>query len=149
MPGPRKFKATKIGVIITTNSPGQPLEEMFAFLDKLYIKYEIIKDRTDKEFIAYSSLAKRHGLEALIVVANVSDTLPARCAQASLIPLIFAPISGKTKNIPTKNLTATPFASVAVDKPLFAAIYAARIVAIRDKSLHQRLVAIQQTLDTN
>lgn len=142
MPGPRKFKATKIGVIITTDTSKQLLEEMFAFLDKLYIKYEIIKDRADEEFIAYSSLAKRHGLETLIVVANVSDRLPALCAKAALIPLIFAPMSGKTKTVPGKLTATAPFATVATDKPLFAAVYAAKIVAIRDKSLARRLLNI-------
>jgi len=142
MPGPRKFKATKIGVIITTDISEQLLHEMFTFFDRLYIKFEVVKDKSTEELITYSSLAKRHGLETLIVVANASDTLPARCAKSALIPLIFAPMSGRTKTVPAKPTASAPFATVTTDKPLYAAIYASRIVAIRDKSLARRLLSI-------
>jgi len=142
MPGPRKFKATKLGVILDKGIPQECLQEMFSFLDNLYIKYEVMEGKTDEDFISYSALAKRRGLEAVIVAAKVSSLLPALCAKVCLVPLVFAPFSAKTKTVPAKRLSAAPFAAVAVDKPLFAAIYAARIIAIRDKSLARRLLNI-------
>lgn len=144
MPGPKNFKATKLGIIFSKQIAHNhcKLRQFYVLLDRLCIKYEIANAESLDDLIQYSALAKQRGLECVIAIADVTDKLPALCAKLCLVPLIFAPFSDGRKRTPSKNLALAPFCVTAVNKPAFAVLLAAKIIAIRDKSLARRLLQL-------
>lgn len=141
MPGPKNFKATKLGIIIDEQIARNDnnLQCCFDLLDNLCIRYEIINKHSPDELIQYASLAKQRGIECVIVVADVHNNLPALCAKVCAVPVIFAPFTDCNRRVPRKILASGPFCVTAANHADFAALFAAKIIAIRDKSLSRRM----------
>lgn len=145
MPGPKKFKAVKTAVVIGRNIADEIISSGLSLLEAMYIKYEIVSalKTTDNEIADYAANAKKRGIETVIVVSDVADSLPVLVAKNSFAPVIFAPYSNTKKSIPGKILSQAPFAAAALNNFTSAVLIALKIISIRDKSLSRRMAKLR------
>ncbi len=145
MPGPKKFKAVKTGVIIGRNIADEIISSGLSLLDAMYIRYEVVSalTATDEEIADYAANSKKRGIETVIVVSDVSDSLPVLVAKNSFAPVIFAPYSDTKKSIPAKILSQAAFAAAALNDFASAVLLALKIISIRDKSLSRRMTKLR------
>ena len=143
MPGPKRYKTAKIGVILSSEELLEKLSGGLAIFDKLYVKYELAglpPHNSRQELENYAANSKKRGLEAVIVSAGSNDELPRFTAEKCLAPLIFAPVSRTNRSVPQKTLASSSFCVTAANDFSKAAHFALKILAIRDKSLSRRLL---------
>ncbi|MDO4953278.1 MAG: AIR carboxylase family protein [Synergistaceae bacterium] len=143
MPGPKRYKTAKIGIILPSEDLLEKLSGEFAVFDKFYVKYELAglpPHNNRQELENYASNAKKRGLEAVIISADFSDELPHFTAEKCQAPLIFAPVSKTNRSVPQKILASSSFCVTAANDFSKAAHFALKILALRDKSLSRRLL---------
>ena len=117
-------------------------------LEKLGIEYEmtiISAHREPDVFFEYAKSAEEKGFKVIIAGAGMAAHLPGMCAAIFPMPLIGVPMSGK--NLDGQDALYSivqmppgiPVATVAIDGGMNAAILAARILAVSDAALLERL----------
>lgn len=117
-------------------------------LEKLGIEYEmtiISAHREPDVFFEYAKSAEEKGFKVIIAGAGMAAHLPGMCAAIFPMPVIGVPMSGK--NLDGQDALYSivqmppgiPVATVAIDGGMNAAILAARILAVSDAALLERL----------
>lgn len=141
MPGPQKIKTAKTGIIIGRNITDEIISSGLSLLEAMYIKYELVSTlkTTDEKIADYAANAKKRGIETIIVVSDVTDSLPVVVTKKSFAPVIFAPYSDTKKSISRKLLSQAPFAAAALNNFASAVLIALKIISLRDKSLSRRM----------
>ena len=120
-------------------------------LDRLEIRNEIrvqSAHRTPEALALSASNAERDGFDVVIAFAGMAAHLAGVCAAHTLLPVIAVPIaSGPLSGVDAALASlqmppGTPLAAVAIDGSRNAALLAARILAIRDPGLREKLRAV-------
>lgn len=120
-------------------------------LDRLQLRSEIrvqSAHRTPEAVALSASNAERDGFDVIIAFAGMAAHLAGVCAAHTLLPVIAVPIaSGALSGVDAALASlqmppGTPLATVAIDGARNAALLAARILAIRNPGLRERLLAI-------
>lgn len=117
-------------------------------LEDLGIDYEmnvISAHREPDVFFDYAKTAEKRGLEVIIAGAGGAAHLPGMCAAIFPLPVIGVPIH--TKSVGgvdslysiVQMPSGIPVATVAIDGAANAAILAAKMLAISDQELRQKL----------
>ena len=132
--------------------PEQPLRMAKAaeILDKLGIDYEmtiISAHREPDVFFEYAKSAESKGFKVIIAGAGMAAHLPGMCAALFPMPVIGIPMSGK--NLEGMDALYSivqmppgiPVATVAIDGGMNAAILAAKMLAMSDPKLLEKLKA--------
>lgn len=121
-----------------------------SMLEKLGIEYEmtiISAHREPDVFFEYAKTAEEKGFKVIIAGAGMAAHLPGMCAAIFPLPVIGVPMSGK--NLDGQDALYSivqmppgiPVATVAIDGGMNAAILAARMLAVSDPELLDRLKA--------
>ena len=119
-------------------------------LEKFGIDYEmtiISAHRMPDVFFQYAASAEEKGYKVIIAGAGMAAHLPGMCAAIFPMPVIGVPMSGKNLDgmdalySIVQMPPGIPVATVAIDGGMNAAILAARMLAISDPELLERLKA--------
>ncbi len=119
-------------------------------LDKLGVEYEmkiISAHREPDIFFDWAKGAEERGIKVIIAGAGMAAHLPGMCAAIFPMPVIGIPMSGKNLEgvdalySIVQMPPGIPVATVAIDGGMNAAILAAKILAVSDPELLDRLKA--------
>lgn len=138
----------KVGIVMGSDSDLKVMSKAADMLEKLGIEYEmtiISAHREPDVFFEYAKSAEEKGFSVIIAGAGMAAHLPGMCAAIFPLPVIGVPMSGK--NLDGQDALYSiiqmppgiPVATVAIDGGMNAAILAARILAVSDADILQRL----------
>ncbi len=124
-------------------------------LDKFGIDYEmniISAHREPQEFFDYANTAEERGLKVIIAGAGMAAHLPGMCAAIFPLPVIGIPmhttsLGGKDSLYSIVQMpSGIPVATVAINGGANAGILAAKMLAMSDASLLEKLKAYKEDL---
>ncbi len=140
----------EVGLIMGSQSDWSTMEETANILTKLKINFEtkiISAHRTPDRLFEYSATASRKGLKVIVAGAGGAAHLPGMVASKTLIPVIGVPIqtsslSGLDSLYSIVQMPrGYPVATMAIGSAgaANAALFAASILALENKSVHEAL----------
>jgi 5-(carboxyamino)imidazole ribonucleotide mutase len=141
---------SKIGIVMGSDSDMKVMAKAADMLEKLGVEYEITVISAHREpdvFFEYAKSAESKDFKVIIAGAGMAAHLPGMCAAIFPMPVIGIPLSGKNLEgvdalySIVQMPPGIPVATVAIDGAVNAAILAAKILAVSDTELLQRLKA--------
>ena len=137
-----------VGIIMGSDSDYEVMAEVALVLKELDIAYEMLivsAHRTPDKMFEYARNARERGIAVIIAGAGGSAHLPGMVASLTCIPVIGVPI--RTKNMDGMDSllsivqmpTGVPVATVSISGGMNAGLLAARMLAIDNVSLQERL----------
>ena len=140
----------KVGIVMGSDSDMPIMAQAADFLDKMGIDYEMTIISAHREpdiFFNYAKSAEEKGFKVIIAGAGKAAHLPGMCAALFPMPVIGIPM--KTSDLGgvdslysiVQMPSGIPVATVAIDGGMNAAILAARMLAVSDPELLDRLKA--------
>ena len=142
--------APLVGIIMGSISDMETMSAAREMLEELQIPCEVrivSAHRTPDEMFEYAQSAQGRGLKAIIAGAGGAAHLPGMTASKTLLPVIGVPVESKTLKGMDSLLSivqmpkGVPVATVAIGNAANAALLAARIIALNDSAVAQRLNA--------
>ncbi len=139
-----------VGIIMGSRSDWETMKPARDTLDELQIPCEVrvvSAHRMPDEMFEYAASAASRGLAAIIAGAGGAAHLPGMTASKTLVPVIGVPVHTKKLGGLDSLLSiaqmppGVPVATMAIDGAVNAALLAARIVALHDAGVAQRLAA--------
>ncbi len=143
-------KAPIVGIIMGSRSDWETMSAARDTLDELQIPCEVrvvSAHRMPDEMFEYAASASKRGLTAIIAGAGGAAHLPGMTAAKTLVPVIGVPIQSSRAGGLDSMLSivqmppGVPVATMAIGGAVNAALFAARIVALTDTNVAQRLAA--------
>ena len=145
----------QVSIVMGSDSDLPVMKKAAEMLEKFGISYEmtiISAHRMPDVFFDYANTAKERGIKVIIAGAGGAAHLPGMCAAIFPLPVIGIPIS--TKNVGgvdslysiVQMPSGIPVATVAIDGAANAGILAAKILAVSDPSLVEKLKAYKEEL---
>lgn len=137
-----------IGILMGSDSDLPIMAKAAEFLDGIGIEYEltvISAHRTPDKFLDYMKSAKERGLKVIIGGAGGAAHLPGMAAALTVLPVIGVPIETKALGgvdslySIVQMPSGIPVATVAINGATNAAILAAKILAISDEKVADKL----------
>lgn len=138
----------RVGIVMGSDSDLKVMKNAASMLEELEIDYEISiisAHREPDELVAWARGAQERGIKVIIAGAGMAAALPGMCAALFPLPVIGVPLSGKNLD----GLDAVfsimqmppgiPVATVAIDGAKNAAILAARILAVSNEEILERV----------
>jgi 5-(carboxyamino)imidazole ribonucleotide mutase len=141
-------EAVTVGIIMGSRSDWETMEPARELLRELGIPCEarvVSAHRMPDEMFAYAESARARGIQAIIAAAGGAAHLPGMTAAKTLVPVIGVPVQSKALNGIDSILSiaqmppGVPVATMAIGGAINAALFAARIVALRDDGVARRL----------
>ncbi|MGH7727815.1 MAG: 5-(carboxyamino)imidazole ribonucleotide mutase [Vulcanimicrobiaceae bacterium] len=144
MDGPR------IGIVMGSISDLETMRAAATTLSELGVSHEIkvvSAHRTPDLLFSYAETAAGRGLRAIVAGAGGAAHLPGMLAAKTQLPVIGVPVA--TKNLGgldsllsiAQMPAGVPVATMAIGNATNAALFAARILALDDEALRERLEA--------
>jgi 5-(carboxyamino)imidazole ribonucleotide mutase len=143
-------QAGKVGIIMGSKSDWETMSAARDTLDELAIPCEVrvvSAHRMPDEMFAYAASASERGLAAIIAGAGGAAHLPGMTAAKTLVPVIGVPVPSPRAGGFDSLLSivqmppGVPVATMAIGGAVNAALFAARIVALNDPGVAERLAA--------
>jgi 5-(carboxyamino)imidazole ribonucleotide mutase len=143
-------KAAIVGIIMGSRSDWPTMSAARELLDELEIPCEVrvvSAHRMPDEMFEYAASAARRGLAAIIAGAGGAAHLPGMTAAKTLIPVIGVPVQSPLAGGLDSLLSivqmppGVPVATMGIGGAINAALFAARIVALHDAAVAERLAA--------
>lgn len=145
----------KVGILMGSDSDLATMSKAAKMLEDFGIDYEINVISAHREpdvFVEYAKTAEERGIEVIIAGAGGAAHLPGMCAAIFPLPVIGVPIH--TKSVGgvdslysiVQMPSGIPVATVAIDGAANAAILAAKMLAISDQALRQKLAEYKEGL---
>ena len=145
----------QVGIVMGSDSDMPVMKKAAQMLEKFGISYEmtiISAHRMPEIFFDYAKTAEERGIKVIIAGAGGAAHLPGMCAAIFPLPVIGIPIS--TKNVGgldslysiVQMPSGIPVATVAIDGAANAGILAAKILAVNDPSLLEKIKAYKEEL---
>ena len=137
-----------VSIVMGSDSDMPVMAKAAATLDELGISYEmniISAHREPDEFFEYAKGAEGRGIKVIIAGAGMAAHLPGMCAALFPLPVIGIPmhttsLGGRDSLYSIVQMpSGVPVATVAIGGAKNAAILAAKILAVSDPDLLQRL----------
>ncbi|MFI3171076.1 MAG: 5-(carboxyamino)imidazole ribonucleotide mutase [Eubacteriales bacterium] len=146
---------SKVGIVMGSDSDMKIMSKAADMLEKLGVEYEmtiISAHRMPDVFYDYATSAEEKGFKVIIAGAGMAAHLPGMCAAIFPMPVIGIPMS--SNNLEGVDALYSivqmppgiPVATVAIDGGMNAAILAAKILAVSDPELLERLKAHSQEM---
>ena len=142
-----------VGIVMGSDSDMPVMSKAAATLEELGIDYEmriISAHREPDLFFSYAKGAKERGLKVLIAGAGMAAHLPGMCAALFPLPVIGIPmhttsLGGRDSLYSIVQMpSGIPVATVAINGGVNAALLAAKILAVSDDELLERLLQYSQ-----
>jgi phosphoribosylaminoimidazole carboxylase PurE protein len=146
---------TSVGIIVGSKSDLKIAEKAAERLGQLGIGYEITvcsAHRNPEKVREYAKGAESRGLKVIIAGAGLSAALPGVVASYTTLPVIGLPIAaGSLGGVDSlysivQMPRGVPVATVGINNPENAAILAAQILALSDKTVKEKLVDFRTTI---
>ncbi|MCK4417052.1 MAG: 5-(carboxyamino)imidazole ribonucleotide mutase [Candidatus Latescibacteria bacterium] len=146
---------TSVGIIVGSKSDLKIAEKAAERLGQLGIGYEITvcsAHRSPEKVREYAKGAESQGLKVIIAGAGLSAALPGVVASYTTLPVIGLPIAaGSLGGVDSlysivQMPRGVPVATVGINNPENAAILAAQILALSDKTVKENLVDFRTTI---
>ncbi len=145
----------KVGIVMGSDSDLSVMAKAADVLEKLGIEFEmdiISAHREPDVFFEYAKTAKDRGISVIIAGAGKAAHLPGMCAAIFPLPVIGVPM--KTSDLGgvdslysiVQMPTGIPVATVAINGAANAGLLAARILAVGDGALLEKLEAYSKSL---
>ena len=143
----------KVGIVMGSDSDLPVMSKAAAMLEKFGIDYEmtvISAHRMPDVFFDYANTAKEKGFSVIIAGAGGAAHLPGMCAAIFPLPVIGVPmhttsLGGRDSLYSIVQMpSGIPVATVAIGGAKNAGILAAKMLAISDEALLQRLKDFSQ-----
>lgn len=143
----------KVAIIMGSDSDLPVVEKAFETLDGLGVGYEVhiySAHRTPDEAHTFAREARANGFGVLIAAAGKAAHLAGSLAAVTTLPVIGIPVKSSTLDgldalLSTVQMpSGIPVATVAIDGAKNAALLAAQILAVEDKSLSLKLDALRK-----
>jgi 5-(carboxyamino)imidazole ribonucleotide mutase len=140
----------KVGIIMGSRSDWEAMEPARDTLAELGVACEmrvVSAHRMPDEMFEYASSARDRGIAVIIAGAGGAAHLPGMTAAKTLLPVIGVPVQSKALHGVDSLLSiaqmppGVPVATMAIGGAVNAALLAARIIALNDASLAERLAA--------
>lgn len=144
-----------VGIVMGSDSDLPVMAKAAEFLDSIGVEYEltvISAHRTPDKFINYMRTAKERGLKVIIGGAGGAAHLPGMAAALTTLPVIGVPIETKALGgvdslySIVQMPSGIPVATVAINGAANAGILAARILAVADGALTEKLEKYAQDM---
>ncbi|SFK42510.1 5-(carboxyamino)imidazole ribonucleotide mutase [Lachnospiraceae bacterium KH1T2] len=145
----------KVGIVMGSDSDMAVMSKAAELLEEFGIEYEmniISAHREPNEFFEWASNAEKNGIKVIIAGAGMAAHLPGMCAAIFPLPVIGIPMYSKALggNDALYSIlqmpSGIPVATVAIDGAKNAAILAARILAVSDEKLLEKLKDYKENL---
>lgn len=145
----------KVGIVMGSDSDLPIMSKAAAMLEKFGIDYEmtiISAHRMPDVFFDYAKTAKDKGFQVIIAGAGGAAHLPGMCAAIFPLPVIGVPIHSKALSgvdslySIVSMPSGIPVATVAIDGAANAGILAAKMIAISDEAVYEKIVAYKDEL---
>ena len=146
----------KVGIVMGSDSDMPVMAKAADILDKLGIDYEmniISAHREPQEFFEYANTAEERGYKVIIAGAGMAAHLPGMCAAIFPMPVIGIPmhttsLGGRDSLYSIVQMpTGIPVATVAINGGANAGLLAAKMLAMSDPDLLDRLKDYSQSLE--
>ncbi len=143
--------APAVGIVMGSRSDADVMKEAVRALDELGVASEffiVSAHRTPDRLFAYAESAAARGVRVIVAGAGGAAHLPGMIAAKTWLPVIGVPVKSKALNGLDSLLSivqmprGVPVATVAIDGAANAGLLAARILALGDPSLAERLQAL-------
>lgn len=145
----------KVGIVMGSDSDLRVMSKAADMLKKLGVAYEmtiISAHREPDVFFEWAKGAEGRGVKVIIAGAGMAAHLPGMCAALFPMPVVGVPMSGR--NLAGEDALFSivqmppgiPVATVAIDGGMNAAILAAKILAVSDQTLLDRLKAYSKEM---
>lgn len=137
-----------VGVVMGSDSDLPVMQSALDVLGELGIPHEVrvtSAHRTPEEMIEYGKDAAQRGIKVIIAGAGGAAHLPGMLASVTILPVIGVPVrtsalSGMDSLLSIVQMPrGVPVATVAVDNATNAGLLAARILALGDPELAERV----------
>ena len=138
----------QVGIVMGSDSDMPVMAKAADILNKLGIDYEMTilsAHREPEEFFAYAKEAEEKGFKVIIAGAGMAAHLPGMCAAIFPMPVIGIPmhtasLGGKDSLYSIVQMPpGIPVATVAINGGVNAGLLAAKILAVSDAALLQKL----------
>lgn len=145
----------KVGIVMGSDSDLKVMSKAAEVLDKLGVEYEMTilsAHREPEEFFQYAKSAEGKGWKVIIAGAGMAAHLPGMCAAIFPLPVIGVPmhttsLGGRDSLYSIVQMpSGIPVATVAINGGLNAGILAAKILAVSDEALLERLKAYSEEM---
>jgi 5-(carboxyamino)imidazole ribonucleotide mutase len=138
-----------VGIIMGSRSDWETMSVARDTLAELDIPCEVrvvSAHRMPDEMFEYASAAAQRGLAAIIAGAGGAAHLPGMTASKTLVPVIGVPVQSRASGLDSllsivQMPPGVPVATMAIGGAVNAALFAARIVALHDPAVAERLRA--------
>lgn len=140
----------KVGIVMGSDSDLKVMGKAAKQLEKFGIDYEmtiISAHREPDVFFEWAKAAEGKGIKVIIAGAGMAAHLPGMCAALFPMPVIGVPLSGKNLDGQDALFSIVqmppgiPVATVAIDGGMNAAVLAAKILAVSEPALLDKLKA--------
>lgn len=132
-----------VHIIMGSRSDMKVAEKATAMLDRLGVEHEVSVASAHRDPGSVHSIVTSSDADVFIAIAGLSAALPGVVASHTHKPVIGVPVSGKVNLDSILSIVqmppGIPVAAVGLDNGKNAAIMAARILALTDGSLIERL----------
>ena len=145
----------KVGILMGSDSDMPVMAKAAAVLDELKVSYEmriISAHREPDVFFEYARTAEERGLKVIIAGAGMAAHLPGMCAAIFPLPVIGIPmhttsLGGRDSLYSIVQMpSGIPVATVAIGGAKNAAVLAAKILAVSDDGLREKLKAFERKM---
>ncbi|HZY96040.1 MAG TPA: 5-(carboxyamino)imidazole ribonucleotide mutase [Candidatus Cybelea sp.] len=142
--------APLVGIIMGSRSDWETMSSARKTLDELGIPCEVrvvSAHRMPDEMFEYASSAAKRGLAVIIAGAGGAAHLPGMMAAKTQVPVIGVPVdSGRVGGLDSllsivQMPPGVPVAAMAIGGAVNAALFAARIIALHDAGVAERLAS--------
>lgn len=139
-----------VGIIMGSRSDWETMAPAHATLVELAIPCEVrvvSAHRMPDEMFDYAATAAKRGIAVIIAGAGGAAHLPGMTAAKTLVPVVGVPVHTKKMGGLDSLLSivqmppGVPVAAMAIGGAVNAALFAARIIALHDSSVAERLAA--------
>lgn len=150
----KKYKPV-VGIIMGSDSDMEVMKFAGDILGELGIPFEFkitSAHRTPDFMASYSKNAHKRGIKVIIAGAGGSAHLPGMTAAYSPLPVIGVPVETKSLKGLDSLLSivqmpyGVPVATVAINNSRNAALLAAEILAVSDKSLQKKIIKFKEKI---
>ncbi|MDE6688085.1 MAG: 5-(carboxyamino)imidazole ribonucleotide mutase [Lachnospiraceae bacterium] len=146
----------QVGIVMGSDSDMPVMKKAAEILDELGISFEmriISAHREPQEFFEYASTAEERGYKVIIAGAGMAAHLPGMCAAIFPMPVIGIPmhttsLGGRDSLYSIVQMpSGIPVATVAIGGGTNAGLLAAKMLAMSDEKLLEKLKAYSKKLE--
>ncbi|MEO6990258.1 MAG: 5-(carboxyamino)imidazole ribonucleotide mutase [Candidatus Baltobacteraceae bacterium] len=138
-----------VGIIMGSTSDLETMRAAATTLEELGVPYEmkvVSAHRTPDLLFRYAETAAARGLRAIVAGAGGAAHLPGMTAAKTILPVIGVPVTSHLQGLDSllsivQMPAGIPVATMAIGNATNAALFAARILALDDPALADRLRA--------